>query len=145
MIEGMRGKQTPVPKGSPAACPGVRPSGLQSLSHRLAQLWVRRGPWSSFTTVSKVSTALEGSCWSCCGWGPRCTLAVDRCSLHSSCPPFSGPGRSGALGKLLVLRARISLAQYPVIDQREGSDSVQGRTLWKGTLKALGEEVSGAD
>lgn len=39
----------------------------RSSSYRLAQLWMRWGPWSDLTTLSKVNTAFEGRCWCCCG------------------------------------------------------------------------------
>lgn len=53
-------------------------------------------------------------------------LPAGQCSRCSSCPLSSGPGRSGALGKLLEFRAMIIPFQYPVRDQREGSNLTWG-------------------
>lgn len=53
-------------------------------------------------------------------------LPVGQRSCCSSCPLSSGPGRSGALGKLLEFRAMIIPFQYPVRDQRESSDLTWG-------------------
>ena len=53
-------------------------------------------------------------------------LPVGQHSRCSSCPLSLGPGRSGALGKLLEFRAMIIPFQYPVRDQREGSDLTWG-------------------
>ena len=55
-------------------------------------------------------------------------LPAGQCSRCSSCPLSLGPGRSGALGKLLEFRAMIIPFQYPVRDQRDSSDL----TWWGG-------------
>lgn len=109
---------------------------------------------------------------------PKGILPAGERSLRASCPLSSRLGRSGALGKLLEFRVRLSLSKNPVRDQRECSDltyggalfsswrsdtgligragtgilppnteeegNVQRRGLWKGSRKAMGEEVSGA-
>lgn len=59
VVDGLKGKQIPVPNGSPPACPGAGLSGLQ-FQILVARLWMRWGPWSSLTTWSKANPALRG-------------------------------------------------------------------------------------
>lgn len=85
------------------------------------------GPWSRLTILSKVNMALWGiSCRYAKGWDPDASPSSWSALTLLLLPSVLGSRQIRLWENSLKFRAMIIPFQYPVRDQREGSDLTWG-------------------